>query len=562
MKKLITALLLITVSFAFADSNITVYNEDVSSGTCEPLISQGFEDVVSWNALSNAPATFFRATSCVIGNYFYTWGSQNAPTSQAFNLTTGQWSAGTPPTFGYCNVDGVVANGSFYQVCTYSGSYGNQVQKFTPTGGGPTGTWEQMAVYPHSACGVAVGYDGGNNIYAGGGGGSTGNLSTAYVYSISANTWTPIASIPMALKYAGGAFCGGEFHIVGGITAPYNQHYAYNPASNTWSTKATPLAPPSFGLFSTVNDDDCETMYIVGGGGGYGTWPAIDATQIYDPGSDTWMLDTPWPVGNAGLNAVAYAGEGVIYTGGGYPAVSTAHMGEGFPFGVPTPMDVDVALSLTSGSPVPAGGGMLAFNIELTNNETFSGPVDIWTLVTIPGGTVVGPLINIQNYNIAASAVVDRDRDQYVPAGAPAGAYTYNAYVGNYPNTIWDEAEFAFSKTADDGGSFSLEEWVCSGEPFEEVQTAVIPVQHNMLSAYPNPFNPETTISFTLENADNVMLAVYDIQGREVARLANGWVSAGSHDRTFNAVDLSSGVYFVSLTTASSVQTLKMLLVK
>ena len=562
MKKLIIALLLVTVSFAFADSGITVYNEDVSSGTCEPLISQGFEDVVSWTQLPNAPTGFIRATSCVIGDWYYTWGDQNTPTSQAYNVNTGTWAAGTPPPFGNCNVDGVAANGSFYQVCTYSGSYGNQVQKFTPTGGGPTGTWTQMAPYPLTSCGISVAWDGDDNIYAAGGGTSS-PYDQAYVYSISANTWTQIASMPGAMKYAGGAFCGGEFHIVGGVVSPYNIHYAYNPVSNTWSTKATPPSPPSFGLFSTVNDDDMSYMYIVGGGGGYGSWVAINDAQIYDPGTDSWTLDSPWPVTGIGLNAVAYAGEGVIYSAGGYPGtVSTAYMGEGFPYGIPTPLDVEVDVTLTSGSPVSAGGGEVDFNIVITNNELITAMPDVWTDVTLPSGTVVGPLINVPNVSMAAGLVIERDRVQYIPPHAPAGAYTYDAYVGNYPSQIWDTSSFSFTKSAGDAGSGSLEGWACWGEPFEELQAAVVPETHNLLSAYPNPFNPETTVSFTLENSANVKLAVYDIQGREVARLANGWISAGSHDRTFNAVDLSSGVYFVSLTTGSSVQTLKMLLVK
>lgn len=82
------------------------------------------------------------------------------------------------------------------------------------------------------------------------------------------------------------------------------------------------------------------------------------------------------------------------------------------------------------------------------------------------------------------------------------------------------------------------------------------------VSNFPNPFNPETHLSFTLPEASKVSLIVYDISGREVARLINGFQSAGFHEVTFNAPDLPSGVYFARLTAGTFQQTQKLLLVK
>ncbi len=73
----------------------------------------------------------------------------------------------------------------------------------------------------------------------------------------------------------------------------------------------------------------------------------------------------------------------------------------------------------------------------------------------------------------------------------------------------------------------------------EEVQPETFTLQ----DAYPNPFNPTTAIAFDLPLGSEVRLAVYDMLGREVARLVDGYREAGVHQVTFDATHLPSGVY-------------------
>ncbi|TKJ42558.1 hypothetical protein CEE37_02395 [candidate division LCP-89 bacterium B3_LCP] len=83
-----------------------------------------------------------------------------------------------------------------------------------------------------------------------------------------------------------------------------------------------------------------------------------------------------------------------------------------------------------------------------------------------------------------------------------------------------------------------------------------------MYSCYPNPFNPSTAISYDLPKAAHILLTVYDINGKQVAQLADGCQVAGSHELIFDAVNLSSGIYFARLQVGNLQQTQKLVLVK
>ena len=79
---------------------------------------------------------------------------------------------------------------------------------------------------------------------------------------------------------------------------------------------------------------------------------------------------------------------------------------------------------------------------------------------------------------------------------------------------------------------------------------------------HPNPFNPSTEIRFALPEATDVRLIVYDVTGREVARLADGPMGAGYHEARFDASGLPSGVYLYRLEAGTFTQTNRMVLLK
>ena len=88
-----------------------------------------------------------------------------------------------------------------------------------------------------------------------------------------------------------------------------------------------------------------------------------------------------------------------------------------------------------------------------------------------------------------------------------------------------------------------------------------IPSEIN-LGSYPNPFNPATVLTYTLTEPSQVSLVIYDITGREVVTLLNGWYSAGEHRQLWNASNLSSGIYFARLSVGNLTRIQKLLLIK
>jgi hypothetical protein len=93
-------------------------------------------------------------------------------------------------------------------------------------------------------------------------------------------------------------------------------------------------------------------------------------------------------------------------------------------------------------------------------------------------------------------------------------------------------------------------------------QPNTLPTKFELSQNYPNPFNPSTKISYTLVTKGMTRLSVFDILGREVAVLVNEVQNAGSHEVTFTANNLSSGVYLCKLMNSGNMTTKKMVLMK
>ncbi|MEA1898087.1 MAG: T9SS type A sorting domain-containing protein, partial [Bacteroidota bacterium] len=79
---------------------------------------------------------------------------------------------------------------------------------------------------------------------------------------------------------------------------------------------------------------------------------------------------------------------------------------------------------------------------------------------------------------------------------------------------------------------------------------------------FPNPFNPQTTISYSLKNSSDVSLSIYNIKGELVETLVNEEQQAGDHSIVWDAEDVSSGIYLYQIKTEGSIETKKCVIMK
>ena len=95
-----------------------------------------------------------------------------------------------------------------------------------------------------------------------------------------------------------------------------------------------------------------------------------------------------------------------------------------------------------------------------------------------------------------------------------------------------------------------------------EIGEAVVPKNIKISAPYPNPFNPQTAIQIELNENMHLYVAVFDINGRVVKQLINGYLQKGNHEITFNNKGLTSGIYFIRIEGEGIQHTSKVVLLK
>ncbi len=118
-----------------------------------------------------------------------------------------------------------------------------------------------------------------------------------------------------------------------------------------------------------------------------------------------------------------------------------------------------------------------------------------------------------------------------------------------------------------DSSAFGLVDYLPLWTPVGITQTgSEVPNKFLLQNAYPNPFNPSTTIRFSIPESGsghvNASLKVYDVSGRLVSVLLNSGIEAGNYEVNFNASGMASGLYFYTLSAENFSETKKMILIK
>jgi hypothetical protein len=203
-------------------------------------------------------------------------------------------------------------------------------------------------------------------------------------------------------------------------------------------------------------------------------------------------------------------------------------------------------VNLTSSYMVPAAGGRINYTMTANNGSSSTVNFDIWSQIQQPNYTWMEVLLRTGN-SLAPGASLSRSLTMQVPSTWASGIYYYYGYVGNHANLqVYSSDYFYFYKnTTGDGPTvdeFSFTPWE------DEIPAVNVQVpQRPEIAAYPNPFNPTTTINFDLIEEGAVKISVYNISGQQVAELVNTSYPAGSHQITWDASYLPAGVYLMAL---------------
>lgn len=184
-----------------------------------------------------------------------------------------------------------------------------------------------------------------------------------------------------------------------------------------------------------------------------------------------------------------------------------------------------------------------------------SGEEDIVpAMLTANNNTIEDPILN----------GISRDPNQGLN---PIPSINGPAYknLADYPNDpFWDKVNYK--------GAFGSDNWMLGWSALDSYGflkpgtiTAVkenTPIEFNAIKSCPNPFNPTTTISYSLVSGGATKLSVYDITGQKIATLVEGQMSSGMHHVLWNAKNFSSGTYIAVLENGGKTFSSKMTLLK
>ena len=245
------------------------------------------------------------------------------PVLSSTDVVENSWVSMKPLPTARSNLGVGVVNGKIYAIGGYGGLDINEA--YDPE----TDIWTTKKAMPTPRDGFAAsGY--GNKVYCFGGviGNDieTGAIPTAVneAYDPAADTWETKASMPTARMQLEANVVEGNIYLIGGLLGGYSMYgpsvsdrtEVYDPATNTWST-AAPIPTPVFSYASAVVD---KKIYVIGGSGSSLSLAKVNLTQVFDTEKNQWTLGSPIPV--AVKDAAAGATTGVnapkkIYVIGG-----------------------------------------------------------------------------------------------------------------------------------------------------------------------------------------------------------------------------------------------------
>ncbi len=197
---------------------------------------------------------------------------------------------------------------------------------------------------------------------------------------------------------------------------------------------------------------------------------------------------------------------------------------------------------------IPLPVELISFNAAI-NNESGNSVKLTWKTAT-----------EVNNYGFEIQWLMDNgkwERIGFLEGAGNSNSTLEYSFIDNFPES--EGSRRYRLKQIDLDGKFSYSKEIT-------IELNTIPTQFSLLQNFPNPFNPATTIRYSIPSGVEILhattLRVYDILGREVAVLVNQNQPAGNYEVKFDASQLSSGIYFYIIQAGGFMKSRKMLLQK
>lgn len=424
-----------------------------------------------------------------------------------------------------------------------------------------SGNWSYLQPLPKPLIGVNSYYRADSNKIFICGGLDSNQITQAscYSYNLSTNAYEPRAPLPEGRWSGKLVRVRDSLYLVGSIdsdfTQPDGKIFRYSLNTNSWQLKS--IMPAPYVIESAVCQYK-DSLIISVGGSTDRFEGATSIIRVYNPFSDSWKTlgsNYPVPVTTAHAECLTSDTASYIVVLGGYGNVVNDLVCKGqitmFPADS-THGDTTIITWVSTRNTVFDGGGIYRVSGGRLGEHLLFGP-------GLQNSTTVGEIFALTfsdtnwNWTRILPNVIDSTSDIPEIAVSP-GTDTAHFYLfGGFSNPAFSSQVKTLSY---------------SGSPI-----GINPIAHSIPKAfrlyqnYPNPFNPSTIIKYDVNSSNSLRqvflkLAIYDILGREVAVLYNGYKKPGSYQIDFDASKLASGVYFYMLTSGDFRDTKKMLLIK
>ena len=284
----------------------------------------------------------------------------------------------------------------------------------------------------------------------------------------------------------------------------------------------------------------------------------------------------PFIIGNFITNNLAYNGAGIVYNG--YSAFIYNNiianniadtMGGGIWIRAINQVYIGNNIIYNNQARVSGGGIDIAnFNPVLTNNIIWGNSAPTSAQMHVLNSTPIITYCDIQSGysgtgNISTYPMFrDTSAGDFRLRSVGCGYSSNSPCIDTGDPNIFDsllDCSWGLGTSRSDMGAYAGGDStvVVIGPPQDEISK-----NFKLSQNFPNPFNPATTIKYSIPKAALVSIEIYDILGRKVELLINGQQPAGYHQVIWNAQDKSSGIYFYRIQAGDRIETKKMLLLK